>query len=108
VGVRTAAALTRHDGAVSEVRNNTEKSRFEIFVDDRRVGFMTYHVDGDTVVTPHTEVDVEHGGRGHGKELVRGALDSIRADGRFVEPLCPFVRSYIRRHPDYQDLVKGS
>ena len=69
---------------------------------------MTYHVDGDTVVTPHTEVDVEHGGRGHGKELVRGALDSIRADGRFVEPLCPFVRSYIRRHPDYQDLVKGS
>ena len=93
---------------MSEVRNNADKSRYELFVDGRQVGFMTYSVVEDTVLTPHAEVDVEHGGRGHGTELVRGSLDLIRADGRYVEPLCPFVRSYIRRHPDYQDLVKGS
>ncbi len=93
---------------MSEVSNNREQSRYEIFVDGERIGFMTYHLDGDTVTTPHTEIDRAYGSRGHGQELVRAALDQIRADGRVVVPLCPFVEFYIDRHRDYQDLVKAS
>jgi hypothetical protein len=36
--------------------------------------------------------------------LVGGALDDNRQRGLSVLPLRPFVRSYLRRHPDYADL----
>ena len=29
----------------------------------------------------------------------------LRAAGLKVEPLCPFIASYIERHPEYADLV---
>ena len=32
-------------------------------------------------------------------------LDDLRARGRAVVPLCPFVAGFIRRHPEYDDLV---
>ena len=37
--------------------------------------------------------------------LIRAALDATRAQGLTVEPQCPFVKSFIDRHPDYADLV---
>ena len=53
----------------------------------------------------HTEVLPSFEGKGLGARLVAGALDDIRARGLRVVPFCPFVRAYIRRHPDYADLV---
>jgi predicted GNAT family acetyltransferase len=53
----------------------------------------------------HTEVDPEFEGSGLGGKLVAGALDDVRAQGRRVQPLCPFVAKYIARHPEYADLV---
>lgn len=40
--------------------------------------------------------------------LVRGALDQIRASGKTVIPTCAFTAAYIRRHPEYTDLVDAS
>jgi predicted GNAT family acetyltransferase len=37
--------------------------------------------------------------------LVRHALDDLRAQGRRVDPACPFVAHYIRQNPEYADLV---
>ena len=35
------------------------------------------------------------------------ALDAVRADGELkVVPLCPFIKKWIDKHPDYQDLVR--
>jgi predicted GNAT family acetyltransferase len=56
-------------------------------------------------VLVHTEVAPSAEGAGVGSRLVRGALDDVRARGLRVAPLCPFVREYIRRHPEYADLV---
>jgi predicted GNAT family acetyltransferase len=53
----------------------------------------------------HTEVDPTVQRRGLGSALVAGALDDARARGLAVVPLCPFVDAYIRRHPEYADLV---
>jgi hypothetical protein len=36
---------------------------------------------------------------------VRGALEDARQRGLKVVPLCSFVRGYIERHPEMQDLV---
>ena len=41
-----------------------------------------------------------------GSTLARVALDEVRADGtRTVRPLCPFIKAWIDKHPDYADLV---
>lgn len=46
-------------------------------------------------------------GQGLGERLVAAALESLRGRGRKLVPLCPFVRAYLRRHPDQADLVAG-
>jgi len=45
-------------------------------------------------------------GRGHGSTLVKGVLDIARTQGLKVVPVCPFVKAYIDRHPEYADLLK--
>jgi hypothetical protein len=53
----------------------------------------------------HTEIEPEYEGRGLASELIRSALDTARANGLQVLPLCPFVREYIERHDEYLELV---
>ena len=69
------------------------------------VGAAHYRRVRDRVVFTHTEVDPTAGGHGFGSQLVRAALDDVRRQGLEVVPLCPFVASFIRHHPDYADLV---
>jgi predicted GNAT family acetyltransferase len=70
------------------------------------VGFSAYRRSGDVVVFTHTEVDDSVEGQGVGSRLVRGALDDVRAAGLTIRPLCPFVKAYVDRHPEYADLVE--
>jgi uncharacterized protein len=88
-----------------EVRDNPSKLRYELLLDNDVVGEIRYRLAPHAVVLVHTEVSPSLEGRGLGARLVAGALDDIRARGLNVVPFCPFVRSYIRRHPDYGDLV---
>ena len=60
--------------------------------------------DGDFVFT-HTEVDPSFEGQGIGGRLVRGALDDVRRRGGRVVARCEFVRAWLNRHADYQDLL---
>jgi predicted GNAT family acetyltransferase len=54
----------------------------------------------------HTEVEPELERHGVGSQLVAATLDDLRARGLPVVPICPFVRGFIRRHPEYADLVE--
>ena len=78
---------------------NDERSRFEATVDGHTV-FIDFRRDGDTIVLVHTEVPDELEGHGVGSALVRGALEHVRAEHLTLVPQCPFVRSYLERHPD--------
>ncbi|GAB4082596.1 N-acetyltransferase [Modestobacter muralis] len=82
-----------------------ERGRFEIRDDDRVVGFATYHVDGELMTLPHTEVDPTMGGRGLGTTLVTGVLTSARERHLHVLPYCSFIRKYLLDHPGDLDLV---
>ncbi|SNS03118.1 hypothetical protein SAMN06893096_101456 [Geodermatophilus pulveris] len=83
-----------------------EAGRYEAREGDRVLGLAAYRRHGERVVFTHTEVDPAAGGRGVGGTLVRGALDDVRARGLRAVPLCPFVRAWLDRHPDYADLVE--
>jgi predicted GNAT family acetyltransferase len=73
--------------------------------DGALLGATYYDVVDGRVVFTHTEVDPAHEGQGIAGALVEAALDSVRASGRAVVALCPYVKAWIRRHPDYADLL---
>jgi predicted GNAT family acetyltransferase len=90
------------------VRDNPGESRFDVFVDGAFAGFSVYRLTEDQVIFPHVEVDPRFRGRGVASTLVRHALDTVREEGtRTVVPVCPFVKTFIRRYPEYQPLVDG-
>ena len=88
-----------------EVVDNTEQSRYEVFLDGARVGIADYRREGFTVVLPHTLVDPNMRGRGLAALLIQRALDDARAAGCFVVPKCWYVAEFIESHPEFADLV---
>jgi predicted GNAT family acetyltransferase len=54
----------------------------------------------------HTEVPAALQGRGLAAALVRQVLDQARALGWQVRPVCGYVQTYMRRHPETQDLLE--
>lgn len=89
-----------------KVTDNAAQTRFEAHLDSRLAGFADYVLGDGTIDFNHTEVDPGFGGRGVGSALVKGALDAVRADGGLgVIATCPFVASWIDKHPDYADLL---
>jgi uncharacterized protein len=82
-----------------------ERGRFEIRDGERVIGLASYHVDGDVMTLPHTEVDPALGGRGLGTQLVRGVLAAARERQLNVLPYCSFIRKYLVDHPEDLDLV---
>jgi predicted GNAT family acetyltransferase len=89
----------------THVVDNPAAGRFEILVDGEPAGRAEYRRTGSRIVFTHTEIDPQFEGRGLGSVLVRAALDAARAEGLSVVAQCPFVRRYIRSHPEYQDLL---
>ena len=87
------------------VGRNTDEQLYELTIGGDRIGLIAYREHDDRVALLHTEVDESLEGRGLGSRLVQDTLDDLRARGLLVVPLCPFVRAYIRRHPEYEDLV---
>ena len=90
-----------------EIRLNTIESRFEALHMGKVIGFVTFFVREDkSMVVPHTEVNAEYEGQGIAGALTKDLLDYARENSFPVEPLCPYTKTYITRHPEYQDLVK--
>ena len=88
-----------------EVHNNQEAGRYKALLDGQIAGSAFYRPDGDRIVFTHTEVSPEAQGMGVASSLIRAALDDVRAHGKLIIPLCPFVVAFLKRHPDYVDLV---
>lgn len=86
------------------VRDNRDKSRYEVELDDD-LGMIVYRLRDNTITFTHTEVPEALEGRGIASAMARFALDDARARDLRVQPLCPFVAGYIQRHPEYADLV---
>jgi uncharacterized protein len=87
------------------VRDIPGELRYELVRDGDVVGEIRYRRTPSALVLVHTEVLPSLENKGLGARLVAAALDDIRERGLNVVPICPFVRSFIRRHPDYRDLV---
>lgn len=78
--------------------------RYEARIGDRVVGYTEYRRVRGRLIFVHTVVDPAVEGRGIGGRLAAGALDDVRAKGLTFGVKCPFIASYVKRHPEYDDL----
>jgi predicted GNAT family acetyltransferase len=81
------------------VVDNPGGGRFEVVVDEHVAGYAEYRRTKDTIAFTPAVTDPAFEGRGLGSLLTRGALDSTRQGGHAVLPFCPFLRTYLERHP---------
>ncbi len=88
-----------------DVTDDVAKHRYELRVGDD-VAFLTYSDRrGGARTLVHTEVPAALAGKGIGGRLVRAALADAEARGFQIVPLCPFVQSYLLRHPESAKLI---
>lgn len=86
------------------VRRSAARNRYEFDVEGGEA--LAFYRLADGVMTfTHTEVPADLRGRGLGSQMMRAVLQDVRAQGLKVVPRCPFVADYIRRHPEFADLL---
>jgi hypothetical protein len=80
--------------------------RFEIHDDGRLIGLTQYVRPDDVHVDfVHTEVDDAYGGQGLASRLVAFALADVRSSGKRIIAHCPYVASWLTKHPEYDDIT---
>lgn len=96
--------MTTVDPGSLKIENNERTQRWEAQVGEH-TAFTSYRRNGDVIHFLKTRVPPELEGRGIAGRLVGAALDDARARHLTVVPICRYVAVYIRRHPEYRDLV---
>lgn len=88
----------------SPVVDAPARSRFEMAVGDQ-VCIADYRLQGGRMLITHVETPPELRGGGHAARLMEGALTIVRERKLKVTPLCSYAAAYMRRHPEYSDLL---
>jgi uncharacterized protein len=86
------------------VRNNPGRTRYELEVDGH-LAVAVYTLAPGVITFVHTEVPKELGGRGVGTVLARGALEDVRRQGLKVVVRCSFIKAFMAKHPEFNDLL---
>ena len=87
------------------ITNAETLNRLEISVEGG-LGILRYQIARDAMWLLHVQVPPEARGHGVASELTRTALKLARERGLKVVPVCSFVATYIRRHPEYQPMLQ--
>ena len=93
--------ILRHKGTAPQ--KGTSGS-FEI-EQDGEFAHLDYRLSGDVLQLIHTEVPQKLAGKGIGSQLAENALKWAREQKLKVEIICPFVKEYVAKHPEYGDLI---
>jgi NAD+ kinase len=104
--VEGSAQVDAGDVSDATVVDSFEESRYEILLGGEVAGMLHYRRHGDLVELAHTEIDQAFEGRGLAGRLASAALADARARSTPVRVICPFVQSYLQRHPEYADIVE--
>jgi len=87
-----------------QVVHNAAARRFEATVEGQ-LARADYQLDDGVMRMVHTDVPRALEGRGIAGALVQAALEHARAQDLCVEPVCPYVAGYMKRHPETLDLL---
>lgn len=88
-----------------EIHHDLAAHCFEARKGTTLVGMLMYEREGTTVSLLHTVTDPAHRGEGIASALVLRVFTDARKTGMSLVVICPFVESWVARHPDQADLV---
>lgn len=89
---------------VDVVHDNPERQRYELHKGPHTV-YADYRREGGTLIIPYVEAPMALRGTGAAGELMQGVMEIARRDNLRVVPICGYAASWIRRHPEYSDLL---
>jgi predicted GNAT family acetyltransferase len=78
--------------------------RFEL-ERDGQVAYLEYNLAGKLLQLIHTEVPEALRGEGMASALAESALQWAREHQVKVDVICPYVAGYLRKHPEFSDLI---
>lgn len=90
-------------------RRNDEAKRYELeyegitaFIDFKK------NASSRRIYLVHTEVPEEFRNQGLAEKLVLKSLNDVKDMGWDLMPLCPYIVTYLKRHPEWVDIVDES
>lgn len=86
------------------ITKNEAQKRYEMTVGDK-VAYIEYIQTPDKIFLTHTEVPQGLEGQGIGSSIVSLVLEAVKTTGLPLMPLCPFVAAYIRKHPEWKEIL---
>ena len=84
--------------------NNEKEQQFQVMVDGQKA-FLEYRLYKGDIALMHTDVPESLGGRGIATALAEFALNYAREKKLPVMVYCPFVSAYLKKHPEYLDVL---
>lgn len=88
------------------MKNEPDRHRYSIWVNDAEAGYVRYTMQGSTITFVSTHIEPDYRGGGYGSILIKDALEDVRLNSsRTLVPECPFTRTFLEKHPEYQELV---
>lgn len=87
------------------VANNPSESRYEVVVDGKVGGYLSYELADGVIDLQHTVVQPSHRGQGLAGLLAERAFEDARAQDLGVVPSCPFIAGWVPDHPEVADLI---
>jgi uncharacterized protein len=86
------------------LKDNTELNRFEMYVEGS-TAFLEYKRSRDWLFLIHTEVPSALEGKGMASAIVQKVLQYAKDNNYKIVPICPFVQSFLKRHPEWNEIV---
>jgi predicted GNAT family acetyltransferase len=87
-----------------QIRHDPATQRFDTRVDGHPCE-LDYSLANGVMTITHTGVPTPVEGRGIASALTRAAVEAARVEGWKVVPACSYASSWMRRHPEFADLL---
>ena len=85
--------------------DNSSKERFELHVGSDIV-IANYKIEDDTIFIKYVEAPEALRGTGAAGQIMQGIVDFAKEKNLKLYPICGYAHSWLRRHPEYQSLLK--
>lgn len=89
---------------MAHVIDNTAAGRFELIEQDQ-IAHADYRLSPGRLVIDYVYSPMELRGKGAAGRLMQGVVDSARARGLKITPLCGYAAAWLKRHREAADIV---
>ncbi len=90
----------------TEVTHDRVENRYEISLDGKPAGSLSYQINGDKIEFVSTFVNPALRGKNLAAIVTKHALDEVREEGKYkVVPICSYTVKYFELHPNERDLL---